>query len=66
MTIFTFCLYREAIVSSLTREIQAVPVTHEQQQNQMAVSSVISEENLNTSAGTVDSLSSTTEQSEVL
>jgi hypothetical protein len=46
---FFQCFYREAVVSSLTREIQAVPVTTETLHNQITMSNVTLEENVNRS-----------------
>ena len=55
--------YREAVVSSLTREIQAVPVTTETLHNQITMSNVTLEENVNRStSGTPEPVTSTTEQ----
>jgi hypothetical protein len=57
------CFYREAVVSSLTREIQAVPVTTETLHNQITMSNVTLEENVNRStSGTPEPVTSTTEQ----
>lgn len=58
-----FFFYREAVVSSLTREIQAVPVTTETIHNQITMSNVTLEENVNRStSGTPEPVTSTTEQ----
>ena len=61
---FQFFFFREAVVSSLTREIQAVPVTTETSHNQITMSNVTLEEIVNRStSGTPEPVNrSTTEQ----
>lgn len=57
-------VHRESVVSSLAREIQAVPVTDSS--TTMSVSNIIQEENINRSAaGTPEPVTSTTEPTEV-